>query len=184
VAGGAAFAHGSCSNTCGRACSRWHCAQSWFTRPTCISFGLRSLRHAIVAGRATHPPFLDRMMELEAKLGVLVEVALEAGVGTLAGINDQLALAPESSVNCQAHGNSRSLHPPPAAFAGNLDAGVLCELEVFHFLLMTCGTRCPSRRTWHQRSSAGQNHPIHCRTRDGDDRHRQAADQASESFHP
>ena len=47
----------------------------------------------IVAGRATHPPFLDRMMELETELGVLVEVTLETRFGTLAGIDDQLAVA-------------------------------------------------------------------------------------------
>ena len=47
----------------------------------------------IVAGRATHPPFLDRMVELEAELGVLVQVALETGFGALAGIDDQLAVA-------------------------------------------------------------------------------------------
>jgi hypothetical protein len=47
----------------------------------------------IVAGRATHPTFLDRMMELQAELGVLVEVTLETRFGTLAGIDDQLAVA-------------------------------------------------------------------------------------------
>ena len=47
----------------------------------------------VVTGNATHPPFLDRMMELETELGVLVEVALETGFGALTGIDDQLAVA-------------------------------------------------------------------------------------------
>src|ERR1039457_5783801 len=46
----------------------------------------------IVARRATHSPFHDRMMELEAELGILVQVALETGFWALAGIDDQLAV--------------------------------------------------------------------------------------------
>ena len=89
VAGGAALSHGFMLE---------------HVRPGLLAMALRAvLVHAtdphllrqenvfavrIVAGRAAHPPFLHRMMELEAELGILVEVTLETGFGTLAGIDD------------------------------------------------------------------------------------------------
>src|ERR1017187_2355546 len=138
VAGGAAFAHGfmlehvrSCLFAMALRAVLVHATNLHFFRFENV-FAVR-----IVTGCATHPPFLDRMVKLQAELGILVQMALEAGFGAFAGVDDQLAVA--AGIHVQTAGSMATLaaftlHPWP--FAGNLDARVLRELEGLHFLLM------------------------------------------------
>mgnify|MGYP003327347542 CR=1 FL=1 len=91
----------------------------------------------VVAGSAAYLAFLDRVMMLEVELGLLVQVALEAALRILAG-DDELAFA-STGLDVQAAGavaRFAALALDALAFTGNLNPGVLRELEVFDFLLM------------------------------------------------
>src|ERR1017187_3993170 len=72
----------------------------------------------------------------------------------------------------------------PWTFAGNLNARVLRELEVLHFLLMTRSTRGHPHLLGPGNHRGGQDHAVDSRTGDGNDRRRHATDQAGENFRP
>ena len=122
----------------------------------------------VMAGDAAHPPFLDRMMELEAELGILIEVALEAGLRILAGIDDQLGVTP--GIHVQTAGAVATLATLPlgaGAFAGDLDARMRGEFEVLDLLLMAQGALVHADVFGAGNHRRGQDHPIHRRA--GDD---------------
>ena len=122
----------------------------------------------VMAGDAAHPPFLDRMMELEAELGILIEVALEAGLRILAGIDDQLGVTPGIDVQTAGAVATLAAFPLDArAFAGDLDARMLGELEVLDFLLVAQRALIHADVFGAGNHRRSQDHPIHRRA--GDD---------------
>ena len=85
-----------------------------------------------------HPAFLDRMVIRQAELSLFVQMALEAGLGVLGWIDDELA-ALATSLDMEAAGAVAALAALAFALAfavGNGHARVGCKLKVAHFLLV------------------------------------------------
>src|ERR1043166_9047351 len=126
----------------------------------------------IVTIVAVHPALDDRMMILKAELGVLVEVALEAGFGILAGIENELAGVAAFLDVAAARSVTRftTLAFDTFALAGNGDTSVGSKLKVLDLFLVAgaAGLHAHVFRAGDHRR--GYNDPFNGRTRDDYDR--------------